>query len=293
MSKILAFCDYLSHQKRYSDHTIIAYKKDLEQFCRYLLFQYEISDISEATHPIIQSWMVQLLEENTSPRSINRKVSTLKSFFNYLLQKNVVSKNPTLKLARLKTPKSLPTFISEAEVLALFDEIEFPNTYEGIRDNLMLELFYAAGIRLSELVNLQLSDIDIYSSTIKVLGKRNKERIIPISNLLKTKIEAYLIERDKLKSKEEGLFLTKVGKKIYPKLVYRVVKYYLRFVTTASKVSPHVLRHTFATHMLNNGADLNVIKEILGHSSLSATQIYTHNTIKKLKNIHQQAHPKA
>ena len=293
MPQISEFCDYLSHQKRYSSHTIIAYKKDLEQFRRYLSFQYEISNTKEVTHVIIQSWMVQLLEENTSQRSINRKVSTLKSYFKYLLKKDLTNTNPTLKLTTLKIPKPLPAFIGENETSSLFTEIHFPNNYEGIRDNLILELFYATGIRLIELVNLEKNTIDNSNSTIKVLGKRNKERIIPFSSNLKSKIDNYLIEREKLKSSDPHLFLTKVGKKVYPKLVYRVVNHYLSLVTTASKKSPHILRHTFATHMLNNGANLNSIKEILGHSNLSATQVYTHNTIEKLKNIHKQAHPKA
>lgn len=293
MPKISEFCDYLSHQKRYSIHTVSAYKKDLEQFNQFLISDFDTNSFSEANSHIVRSWIVQLIENDISPRSINRKISTLKSFYKYLLKNNEIEINPLLKVITPKTSKRLPVFVGESEITNLFTQIEFPNDYEGSRDNIILELFYATGIRLSELVNLQLNSIDYHNSTIKVIGKRNKERIIPFGNNLKLKIDNYLVERKKIKNPDSQLFLTKVGKKIYPKLVYRVVKHYLSLVTTVSKKSPHVLRHTFATHMLNNGADLNSIKEILGHSNLSATQVYTHNTIEKLKNIHKQAHPKA
>jgi len=293
MPNILEFCDYLSHQKRYSTHTVNAYKKDLEQFNQFLLSDYSITSFKEVNSSIIRSWMVKLIENDISTRTINRKVSTLKSYTKFLLKNNTIETSPLLKVVPTKRSKRLPAFVSENETANLFTDIAFPNDYEGIRDNLILELFYATGIRLIELVNLETSTIDHTNSTLKVLGKRNKERIIPFSSNLKSKIDKYLIERKSLKSSSTHLFLTKVGKKIYPKLVYRVVNHYLSLVTTTSKKSPHVLRHTFATHMLNNGADLNSIKEILGHSNLSATQVYTHNTIEKLKNIHKQAHPKA
>lgn len=295
MPYISSFCDYISHQKRYSPHTITAYKKDLEQFHQFLLSDFQLTSFKEANSPIIRSWIVKMIESDISQRSINRKISTLKSFYKYLLKSNQVEINPLLKVVTPKTSKRLPVFVGESEISDLFSEIEgkFSQDYEGYRDELILELLYATGIRLIELVNLQLNSIDYHNSTIKVLGKRNKERIIPFSNNLKTKINNYLSEREKLQSVQPHLFLTKVGEKIYPKLVYRVVNHYLSLVTTVSKKSPHVLRHTFATHMLNNGADLNSIKEILGHANLSATQVYTHNTIEKLKNIHKQAHPKA
>ena len=295
MPYISSFCDYISHQKRYSPHTITAYKKDLEQFHQFLLSDFQLTSFKEANSPIIRSWIVKMIESDISQRSINRKISTLKSFYKYLLKNNQVKTNPLLKVVTPKTSKRLPVFVGESEISDLFSEIEgkFSQDYEGYRDELILELLYATGIRLIELVNLQLNSIDYHNSTIKVLGKRNKERIIPFSNNLKTKINNYLSEREKLQSVQPHLFLTKVGEKIYPKLVYRVVNHYLSLVTTVSKKSPHVLRHTFATHMLNNGADLNSIKEILGHANLSATQVYTHNTIEKLKNIHKQAHPKA
>jgi len=293
MSYILSFCEYLSHQKRYSPHTITAYKTDLEQFSQFLLSDFELDNVKEVNSSIIRSWIVQLIENGISTRSINRKISTLKSFYKHLLKNKEIEISPLLKVVTPKTSKRLPVFIGESEMSKLFDEIEYENNYEGKRDQLILEFLYATGIRLIELVNLKINSIDNSNSSIKVIGKRNKERIIPFGDNLKTNIDNYLKEREKLATSESHFFLTKVGEKIYPKLVYRIVNHYLSIVTTVSKKSPHVLRHTFATHMLNNGADLNSIKEILGHANLSATQVYTHNTIEKLKNIHKQAHPKA
>lgn len=293
MPHISSFCDYLSHQKRSSPHTVIAYKKDLEQFFDFTNHSYSTSDVSEVDSSIIRSWIVSLLEKNISSNSINRKISTLKTFFKYLQKNGIVSDNPLLKIVSPKTKKSLPVFINEKEINNLFEGIEFENTFEGIQDKLILELLYSTGIRLSELIELKINSIDLISLTIKVLGKRNKERIIPISNNLKKELDNFLTYRSDIKCETSHLFLTKNNKKLYPKFVYRLVNTYLSVVTKISKKSPHVLRHTFATHMLNNGADLNTIKEILGHSNLSATQVYTHNTIKKLKNIHKQAHPKA
>jgi len=293
MPHILAFCEYLTHQKRYSLHTVTAYKKDLEQFHHYINSEFETNLFNEVTSSFIRSWIVSLIENEISARTINRKISTLKSFYKYLLKNQIVEINPLLKIITPKTSKRLPVFISENEMVDLLNNIEFKDGYEGSRDKLILELFYATGTRLSELIELKIHTVDFNNNTIKVLGKRNKERIIPIANKLSKMIENYIIERDSLNSDESYLFLTKIGKKLYPKLVYGIVNNYLSKVTTANKKSPHVLRHTFATHMLNNGADLNSIKEILGHANLSATQVYTHNTIEKLKNIHKQAHPKA
>ena len=293
MPNISDFCDYLSHQKRYSTHTVNAYKKDLEQFEAFLYSDFQIKSFTQASSPIIRSWIVKLIESDISPRTINRKISSLKSFYKHLLKKGIIEKNPLLKVTTPKTSKRLPVFIGEQEISSLFSEVDFPDNYEGCRDNLILELFYSTGMRLIELIELKKNSIDFYSSTIKVLGKRNKERLIPFGKSIKVKLEIYIKEREKIQTTDNHLFLTKVGKKIYPKLAYRMVNHYLSLVTTSSKKSPHVLRHTFATHMLNNGADLNSIKEILGHANLSATQVYTHNTIEKLKNIHKQAHPKA
>jgi len=293
MPHISNFCDYLQHQKRYSIHTVNAYQKDLEQFQQYLQSEFETESFKEVSSSFIRSWIVQLIEEDISPRTINRKISSLKSFYKYLLKNKTVDKNPLAKVITPKTSKRLPVFVGEQEIDNLFKNIEYNNDYEGKRDQLILELFYATGVRLSELIELKLNSINFSNNTIKVLGKRNKERIIPIGNNLSQLIKEYIKERENLNNKEPQFFLTKVGKKMYPKLVYSIVNSYLSQVTTVSKKSPHVLRHTFATHMLNNGADLNTIKEILGHANLSATQVYTHNTIEKLKNIHKQAHPKA
>ena len=293
MPHISNFCDYLQHQKRYSLHTVKAYQKDLEQFQQFLQSEFETESFKDVSPSFIRSWIVKLIEEGISPRTINRKISSLKSFYKHLLKNKTVDKNPLSKVITPKTSKRLPVFIGETEINNLFENILYENTYEGKRDQLILELFYATGVRLSELIELKINSFDFTNNTIKVLGKRNKERIIPIGNQLKILIKAFIAERENLNKIEPYFFLTKVGKKLYPKLVYSIVNSYLSQVTTVSKKSPHVLRHTFATHMLNNGADLNTIKEILGHANLSATQVYTHNTIEKLKNIHKQAHPKA
>ena len=293
MQNISSFCDYITHQKRYSTHTLTAYQNDLEQFQLFLFKQYNLTQSKEVTSLIIRSWIVELMEKEISPRSINRKISTLKSFYKYLLKNNIVENNPLLKVVTPKTAKRLPVFIGENEMANLFNEITFNADFEGIRDQLIIELFYSSGIRLTELINLNLNSVNLPSKTIKVLGKRNKERIIPIHENLIQLIINYLNEREKKELKNNYFFITNKGEKTYPKLVYRIVNKYLSMITTVSKKSPHILRHTFATHMLNNGADLNSIKEILGHANLSATQIYTHNTIEKLKNIHKQAHPKA
>lgn len=293
MQNTSTFYDYLFHQKKYSKHTVTAYKKDLEQFQFFLKKDYEITQCNQVNPPIIRSWVVSLIEKGINPRSINRKLSSLKSFFNYLLKNKLVKSNPLLKVSTLKTPTRLPIFVGENEMQNLFKKVLFENTFEGLRDQLIIELFYASGIRLSELIELKIKEFDQYNNSIKVVGKRNKERIIPLANKINIIFSEYLISRKELNPINDFIFLTKKGEKIYPKLVYRIVNHYLGLVTTINKKSPHVLRHTFATHLLNNGADLNSIKELLGHSSLSATQVYIHNTIEKLKTIHKQAHPKA
>lgn len=293
MEYILSFSEYLLHQKRSSPHTAIAYKKDLEQFSLFLKKHYNIESITDVSSSVIRSWMVSLLENGVSTTSINRKISTLKTFFKYLQKNEIITDNPLLKITSPKVKKSLPVFISEKETFNLLENIPFKDTFIDRQNKLIIELFYSTGIRLSELINIKINSIDLNNLTIKVLGKRNKERIIPINNNLKAEIDSFIIHRKKRETEINYLFLTKNNKKLYPKFVYRLVNTYLSIVTKKSKKSPHVLRHTFATHMLNNGADLNTIKEILGHSNLSATQVYTHNTIDKLKNIHKQAHPKA
>lgn len=285
------FLQYLQYEKRFSNHTLVAYTNDLHQFLEYLFISYEIKDTEEINHTIVRSWVVSLMEQKVSPRSVNRKISTLKTFYKYLLRQNTVMENPMLKIQSPKTSKRLPVFVEKQNMDMLLDNIDFGEDFEGQRNKLIIELFYATGIRLSELINLKTSDIDLFNCQLKVLGKRNKERIIPFNNQISESLKKYITQKGDLE--HDYLFINKKGKKIYEKFVYRVVNNYLSQVTTLDKKSPHVLRHSFATHMLNNGADLNAIKELLGHANLSATQIYTHNTVEKLKNIHKQAHPKA
>lgn len=285
-----SFLKYLQFEKRLSSHTILAYSGDLEQFYTFLHTTYEIKKLSDINHVLIRSWVVELMEQKISPRSVNRKITTLKTFYKYLLRQGIATENPMLKIMSPKTSKRLPVFVEKDNMNTLIDTIAFGDDLEGIRNKLIIELFYATGIRLSELINLKLVNVDLEACQIKVLGKRNKERIIPFSNEIKNSIQDYMDKKPGLPG--EFLFQLKSGKKMYEKFVYRLVNEYLSVITTVDKKSPHVLRHTFATHMLNNGADLNAIKELLGHASLAATQIYTHNTVEKLKNIHKQAHPK-
>ena len=284
------FIEFIQYEKRSSKHTLAAYSNDTNQLVCYLKTAYEITDLSEVNHTIIRSWIVSLMEQKISPRSVNRKITTLKTFYKYLLRQNIVSENPMLKILSPKTSKRLPVFIEKEKMDILLDENVFGDDFEGRRNKLIIELFYAAGIRLSELINLRQSNVDLYLCQIKVVGKRNKERIIPFNTVLKEQIQHYI--KIKANLNDEFLFVNKNGNQLYEKFVYRLVNTSLSQITTANKKSPHVLRHTFATHMLNNGADLNAIKELLGHANLSATQVYTHNTVEKLKNIHKQAHPK-
>ncbi len=285
-----SFLQYLQFEKRLSSHTILAYSSDLDQFCSFLQTTYNIKNISEINHTVVRSWIVELMDQKISPRSVNRKITTLKTFYKYLLRQNSVKENPMLKIMSPKTSKRLPVFIEKDNMNVLIDNVDFGDDVDGVRNKLIIELFYATGIRLSELINLKQANVDFYACQLKVLGKRNKERILPFNNEMKNSLQNYISQKVDLPN--EFLFEMKSGKKMYEKLVYRLVNNYLSLVTTIDKKSPHVLRHTFATHMLNNGADLNAIKELLGHANLSATQVYTHNTVEKLKNIHKQAHPK-
>ena len=286
-----AFIEYIQFEKRFSNHTLVAYTNDLAQFIQYLITTYEINKITDVNHTVIRSWVVSLMEQKILPRSVNRKITTLKTFYKFLLRQGVVTENPMLKIQAPKTSKRLPVFVEKEGMDTLLDNIDFGDDFEGQRNKLIIEIFYSTGMRLTELVHLKQADVDFYQSQLKVLGKRNKERIIPFNAVLKEQIKTYLQAKSTLN--DEFLFVTSSGAKMYDKLVYRIVNVYLSQITTVDKKSPHVLRHTFATHMLNNGADLNSIKELLGHASLSATQVYTHNTVEKLKNIHKQAHPKA
>jgi len=286
-----SFTQYLQFEKRFSNHTLVAYSNDLMQFFTFLEKTYEINTIEEINHTIVRSWIVSLMEQTITPRSVNRKITTLKTFYKYLLRQQLISENPMLKIQSPKTSKRLPVFVEKEKMDLLLDVVDFGKDEDGIRNKLIIEIFYNTGMRLSELINLKIANIDLFSFQLKVLGKRNKERIIPFNRELKNEIQNYIKSKKDLPN--EFLFETQKGKKLNAAMVYGVVHNYLSQVTTIDKKSPHVLRHTFATHMLNNGADLNAIKELLGHANLSATQVYTHNTVEKLKTIHKQAHPKA
>ena len=283
------FINYIKSEKRFSKHTITSYETDLNQFFNYIKAECQITNPKDVSFKLIRNWISSLLENNLKSSSVNRKISSLKSYYKFLLVSNYVETNPTLKLISPKSSKRLPVFVDKDNMDSLFDKDFFEDSYEGTRDKLIIELFYFTGMRLSELINIKIADIDKINSQIKVVGKRNKERLIPITfNTLKD-----LNEFINFYEIENFLFTDGNGKKMYPKKVYRIVNKYLTKISSIKKKSPHVLRHSFATHMLNNGADINAIKEILGHANLSATQIYTHNSIKKLKNVHKQAHPKA
>lgn len=289
-----AFTNYLRFEKRLSPHSVLAYANDLEQFYQYLKGAYSLDDIKEVNHSIIRSWIVSLMENKISARSVNRKISTLKSYYKYLLREKVLEINPMHKIQSPKNPKRLPVFVEESKMNALIEDVDFKDDFEGRRNLLIIELLYSTGMRRIELVNLKETDINFRSKTVKVLGKRNKERLIPLSDGVIELINEYLEQKNKtIQAKDGYLFLTEKGNHIYPGAVYRIVKGSLEKVTTLAKKSPHVLRHTFATHLLNNGANLNAIKELLGHANLAATQIYTHNTIEKLKSVYSKAHPKA
>lgn len=289
------FLKYLEHERRYSGHTIISYKNDLAQFQKFLQAEFENSPIETATHNQIRSWVIDLVEKGILENSVNRKISSLKSFFKFLIKREVIADNPTTKIQILKKPKRLPKFVKEEEINSLLDRIEFPQDHSGLRDQLIIELLYNTGIRLSELTGLRSSDVNEFNGEIKVLGKRNKERIIPVSKNLIRLIKNYNNVKSGTFNNYKGdyLIVSNEGKKAYPMLIYRSVKKFLGLVSNLDVKSPHVLRHTFATHLLNKGAELNALKELLGHANLSATQIYTHNSLEKLRDVHKQAHPKA
>lgn len=283
------FLQYCISEKRFSEHTIIAYEKDLTQFLDFAGVS-SIQSLQEIKSNLIRSWMVSLLENDYSAISVNRKISTLRTFFKWLLKECLIDSNPMTSVTGPKSKKELPSFAQQAELTNEKLESFFTNDFEGVRDRLMFEVLYQTGIRSSELVNLKINDFQ--NGKIKVLGKRNKERFIPISHNLSLLVQDYLKLRQELDELSEFLIVLKSGKKLYPKFVYRKINNYLGKATGLRKKSPHVLRHTFATHMLNNGAELEVLKDILGHANLSATQIYTHNSFAQLTNIYSQSHPR-
>jgi integrase/recombinase XerC len=289
---ILKYIGYLTAEKRFSNHTIKAYLSDLYQFEAYLKNDYEITNILKADQTTVKSWSVYLKSSGLENRSINRKLTTLRSFYHFCLKNEMISKTPVDRIKSLKIRKRPPTFIPLSDMIKADIKLT-QKSYINIRDNLIIELLYQMGIRLSELTNLAETDIDFHSNALKVNGKRNKQRIIPFDSGLRTLIIDYIRARnEEIKVKTNSLFVTNKGNSAYPELINRIVHGKLKEITTIHKTSPHVLRHTFATHLLNQGADLMAIKELLGHTSLSATQVYTHSSIEQLKKIHQQAHPK-
>jgi integrase/recombinase XerC len=292
---IQPFIDYLKFQKRYSQHTIISYRNDLDGFFDFLQHQFGHVPLAEIKPAFIRSWLADLKQHDMDSKTINRKISTLKSFFKFQLREQAIEQTPMASIISPKVSKRLPQFVDTEDISTLLKSVEFPDTWAGKTDRLIVELFYNTGIRQAELVGLKESAISGNNHTIKVLGKGNKERIIPVSDQLLGLMTGYLDEKRTVFESPDlsVLLVTTSGKKLYPRYVYSAVNKYLGLVTTISKKSPHVLRHTFATHLMNNGADLNAVKELLGHSSLAATQVYTHNTIDKLKDIHKKAHPKA
>ena len=291
---IESFLDYLRLERNYSDKTILAYRKDVDQFAEFIQEQMFVSSLVDVTSELIREWIVSLMDKGYTSASINRKLSTLRSFYKYLLRKRLVEINPLLKVVAPKKRKTLPVFVKESDMDKLLDEVDFGKGFKACRDKLIIELFYATGMRLSELVELNDEDVDFARSVIRVTGKRNKQRLIPFDEPLKEDIREYIDNRDaKVQRKSLALFVKEDGERIYNGLIYKLVRRNLSKVVTLKKRSPHVLRHSFATAMLNNEAELGAVKEILGHSSLAATEIYTHTTFEELKKVYKQAHPRA
>lgn len=289
------FLKYLRYQKRVSPHTVIAYQGDLEEFSDFLLKTYPGITVDKAGYGEIRSWLIALVDAGLKPTSVNRKMASLRSLYKFLMKEGLLKRSPMMKIKALKSEKRLPTFVRETEMQNLLDGIEFSRDFPGLRNQLILELFYSTGMRLSELLQLKDSRVDLHARTIKVLGKRNKERVIPFPDSLVSLIKDYRKARNKEvnAATKDLLFLTDQGSACYPMMIYRMVKKYLTENTSVEKRSPHVLRHTYATHLLNKGAEINAVKDLLGHSNLAATQVYTHNSIEKIKKAFDQAHPKA
>lgn len=290
-----SFTEYLLLEKNYSALTVNAYQTDLENFSDFITAKYETNTINKVNYPQIRSWIVSMVESGLSNRSINRKVSALNTYYKFLLKIGEIKTNPLSKHKALKTSKKIQVPFSENEVMVVLNDLHFENDFEGIRNKLIIELFYSTGIRRIELVELKLTSVNLDNKTLKVLGKRNKERIVPLLESVVQTINKYLVSRNKLENitDEDILFLTKKGIKVYETLVYRIINDYFSLASSKVKKSPHILRHSFATHLLNQGADLNAVKELLGHSSLAATQVYTHNSITELKKVHVKSHPRS
>ena len=288
-----AFLAYLQFEKRYSLHTITAYSNDLVQFFDFIETQYDKVALNQISGSMVRSWLAGMKESEMTGKSLNRKISSLKSFFKYQIRQGALVKSPMETVISPKITKRLPAFVAEQDMEQLLAHLAFAEGWKGYTEKMVIQLFYATGMRLSELINCKENQLDISKSVIKVLGKGNKERILPISKELSQSLAEYIQEKPDLANGNPFLFVTEKGKNLQPRAVYSFVKFYLSQVTTLQKKSPHVLRHSFATHLMNNGADLNAVKELLGHASLAATQVYTHNTIEKLKEVFAKAHPKA
>lgn len=288
------FLDYLKYERRYSSHTITAYKNDLDQFFSFGKEMMGDFCFEAIDHHLVRQWIVGLMEQGISARTVNRKISTLKSYFKFLMREEILSYDPMQRVIAPKVGKKLPHFVQENEMNQLLDGRYFDDDFAGRRDKAIVSLFYGAGIRLAELKNVKVRDVNLETCIVKVLGKRNKERLVPFPREVSHVLQLYIVSRIELFGESNCfMFLTGKGEQAYDKLIYRVVKKHLSKVTTLEKRSPHILRHTFATHLLNNGADLNAIKELLGHANLAATEVYTHTTFEKLKEVYKQAHPRA
>ena len=289
-----AFRDYLQLEKKYSSHTVTAYCNDITSFESFNTIHFDQQNIEQVNYSQIRSWIVSLVDNDISNTSVNRKIASLKAFYKFLLKTKQIEVSPLLKHKALKTPKLLQIPFSEKEVVDVLDIAQSAVGFEGVRNKLVIDLFYTTGMRRAELISLKITNVDLSGSTIKVLGKRNKERIIPVLPIIKEQFALYLKERESLLSIEDHdyLFLTKKGLKLNDSFVYRLINSYFSTVSEKVKKSPHILRHTFATHLLNNGADLNSVKELLGHSSLASTQIYTHSSLSELKSVYKEAHPR-
>lgn len=286
------FLRYLETEKRYSVHTRTAYGKDLEEAFAFFGKEYECEGPRELKSAMVRSWVMSLSDGAREPKTIHRKISSLRSYYKYLIRQGLLTENPVADVILPKIRKKLPHFVEEERMETLLDRVGFGDDFTGKRDRAIIELFYGSGMRLSELVGMQTFDIDTERKTVKVLGKRNKERLIPVPKETLDTLMDYLRLRNETQTADAALFVTEKGARVYPKLVYGIVQRYLGAVTTQQKKSPHVLRHTYATHLLNKGADINAIKELLGHANLAATQVYTHNTPEKLKKIHAKTHPR-
>ena len=287
------FLRHLKFEKRVSENTIKSYDNDLSQFLTFSEKYENNRKISSIDNKTIRAWIIELSTKNLSNKSINRKIASIKSFFRFLIKRQIIKKNPSTLVKSLKAKQTLPLFLKEKDLVSLFKTINISNTLDETRSDLILELLYGTGIRINELINLKSKNLDLIRNEIKVFGKRNKERILPINQNIVSKAKLYLNHKKRKSSKSEFVFLTDKGNKLYPMMVYRIVKKCLSSLINSEKYNPHLLRHSFATHILNKGGDLNAIKDLLGHESLAATQIYTHNSIEKLKETHKKSHPRA